>query len=106
MSNINPICLRRKISRYSPSEPAKIYEKAIQRHAVADFQPKSIVAIIRELDERQREVAATTASQNAADQQDKEEKQKAELVQRYLDVSNGDFGSGGKSVVLIRIICA
>lgn len=37
-----------KISRYSPSEQAKIYEKAVQRHPVAKFHPKATIEIINE----------------------------------------------------------
>ncbi|GAB0086695.1 Nipped-B protein [Sergentomyia squamirostris] len=39
-----------KISRYSPSEPAKIYEKAMQKRAILKFNPKSTIDIIKEED--------------------------------------------------------
>lgn len=86
------VALFSKISRYSPSESAKIYEKSIQRHPVAEFQPKTIVAIIRELDS---DAIATTATATAAGGGEStrppavplSDKQKAVLVERYLDVS-------------------
>lgn len=74
----------RKISRYSPSEPAKIYEKAMQRHPVPEFQPKSIMAVIREL---HGSANGTQLAGSVEPSPELSEKQKAELVERYLDVS-------------------
>lgn len=75
-----------KISRYSPSESAKIYEKSIQRHPVAEFQPKTIVAIIQELDTEAVGPGKRTAGETALPAA-LSEQQKAILVERYLDVS-------------------
>lgn len=77
----------RKISRYSPSEPAKIYEKAMQRHPVPEFQPKTIMDIIRELDGTARRTAAGTVDAPQPPQPPLGDKQKEQLVERYLDVS-------------------
>lgn len=62
----------RKISRYSPSESAKIYEKAMQRHPVTQFNPKSILDIILEQNIPGNKLGDV---------------EKKELVERYLDVT-------------------
>lgn len=64
---------RRKISRYSPSEAAKIYEKAVQRHPVPTFHPKATIEIISE--ERTSDIPLTLD-------------EKSLLLDRYLEVSS------------------
>lgn len=64
-------CDNRKIARYSPSEAAKIYEKAMQRHAVAQFNPKATIEIIDE---------------EHTDTTELSDKEKRCLVERYRDV--------------------
>ncbi|XP_065083522.1 nipped-B protein isoform X2 [Ochlerotatus camptorhynchus] len=59
-----------KISRYSPSEAGKIYDKAMQRRSNTLFDPKATITLLKE--NRQ-----ATAIQSEED--------RAELVQRYLD---------------------
>lgn len=61
-----------KISRYSPSEAGKIYDKTMQRRSNSLFDPKATITLLKE--NRQ-----TMAVQSDDD--------RAELVQRYLDVS-------------------
>ncbi|XP_055682843.1 nipped-B protein isoform X1 [Lutzomyia longipalpis] len=59
-----------KINRYSPSEPAKIYEKAMQKRAILEFNPKSTIDLIKEEDSIEMEV---------------DENVRKKLVDRYLD---------------------
>ncbi|XP_055542159.1 nipped-B protein isoform X3 [Wyeomyia smithii] len=59
-----------KISRYSPSEAGKIYDKAMQRRSNSLFDPKATIALLKE-------------KRSTEDVQ--EEKERVELVQRYLD---------------------
>nr|XP_029727084.1 LOW QUALITY PROTEIN: nipped-B protein [Aedes albopictus] len=59
-----------KISRYSPSEAGKIYDKTMQRRSNSLFDPKATITLLKE--NRQ-----TMAVQSDDD--------RAELVQRYLD---------------------
>lgn len=66
------ICTLRKISRYSPSEAAKVYEKAMQRHPVSAFDPKPILAVLLE-----ESIVGHELIDN----------EKKELIERYLDVS-------------------
>lgn len=46
------VCLSiyRKISQYSPSEGAKIYEKAVNRKSNAKFSPKATITKLKEGD--------------------------------------------------------
>jgi len=37
-----------KIAQYSPSESAKIYEKAVNRKSLANFNPKATIAKLKE----------------------------------------------------------
>lgn len=67
-----------KISRYSPSEAAKVYEKSMQRHAVQEFHPKSILDIIR----AKRDGAIVDAVRLVNDEERKQ------LIEQYLDVSD------------------
>ncbi|XP_037927462.1 nipped-B protein [Teleopsis dalmanni] len=66
-----------KISRYSPSEQ-KLYEKAITRKTVADFNPKSIIDVII----LQQQIALTNNDETSVQLNDEE---KIELVTKYLD---------------------
>uniref|UniRef100_A0A182VUI9 Nipped-B protein n=1 Tax=Anopheles minimus TaxID=112268 RepID=A0A182VUI9_9DIPT len=59
-----------KISRYSPSESGKIYDKAIQRRSNSLFDPKSTITLLKE--------NRGTGGANS-------EQERIELVQRYLD---------------------
>ncbi|XP_062548441.1 nipped-B protein isoform X2 [Armigeres subalbatus] len=59
-----------KISRYSPSEAGKIYDKTMQRRSNSLFDPKATITLLKE----NRQVMA-----------DQSEDDRAELVQRYLD---------------------
>uniref|UniRef100_A0A182K7J1 Nipped-B protein n=1 Tax=Anopheles christyi TaxID=43041 RepID=A0A182K7J1_9DIPT len=59
-----------KISRYSPSESGKIYDKAMQRRSNSLFDPKATITLLKEN-------RPTTGAQS--------EKERNELVQRYLD---------------------
>ncbi|XP_050076390.1 nipped-B protein-like isoform X2 [Anopheles maculipalpis] len=59
-----------KISRYSPSESGKIYDKAMQRRSNSMFDPKATITLLKE---------------NRSDSDAKGEKERIELVQRYLD---------------------
>ncbi|EAA15100.4 AGAP009290-PA [Anopheles gambiae str. PEST] len=59
-----------KISRYSPSESGKIYDKAMQRRSNSLFDPKATITLLKEN-------RATAGAQT--------EKERIELVQRYLD---------------------
>uniref|UniRef100_A0A182MZ11 Nipped-B protein n=1 Tax=Anopheles dirus TaxID=7168 RepID=A0A182MZ11_9DIPT len=59
-----------KISRYSPSESGKIYDKAMQRRSNSMFDPKATITLLKEN-------RATSGAQT--------EKERIELVQRYLD---------------------
>ncbi|XP_058453051.1 nipped-B protein [Malaya genurostris] len=59
-----------KISRYSPSETGKIYDKAMQRRSNSMFDPKATIALLQE--KRSAEGV-------------QEDKTRTELVQRYLD---------------------
>uniref|UniRef100_A0A182MB19 Nipped-B protein n=1 Tax=Anopheles culicifacies TaxID=139723 RepID=A0A182MB19_9DIPT len=59
-----------KISRYSPSESGKIYDKAIQRRSNSLFDPKSTITLLKE----NRGTGGATSEQ-----------ERIELVQRYLD---------------------
>ena len=62
----------RKISRYSPSESTKVYDKAMQRRHNSVFTPKATIAILKEdldLSQQLNEI------------------EKRVLVDRYLDVS-------------------
>ncbi|XP_053666825.1 nipped-B protein [Anopheles marshallii] len=59
-----------KISRYSPSESGKIYDKAIQRRSNSLFDPKSTITLLKE---------------NRSTDGVKSEQERIELVQRYLD---------------------
>ncbi|XP_035909136.1 nipped-B protein isoform X2 [Anopheles stephensi] len=59
-----------KISRYSPSESGKIYDKAMQRRSNSMFDPKATITLLKE---------------NRTDSDAKGDKERIELVQRYLD---------------------
>uniref|UniRef100_A0A1Q3FVX1 Nipped-B protein n=2 Tax=Culex tarsalis TaxID=7177 RepID=A0A1Q3FVX1_CULTA len=59
-----------KISRYSPSEAGKIYDKAMQRRSNSLFDPKATITLLRE----------NRTSEGVQSQEDR-----VELVQRYLD---------------------
>ncbi|XP_053692566.1 nipped-B protein [Sabethes cyaneus] len=59
-----------KISRYSPSEAGKIYDKTMQRRSNSLFDPKATIALLNE-------------KRSTEDVQ--EEKYRIQLVQRYLD---------------------
>lgn len=70
-----------KISRYSPSEQ-KLYEKAVTRRSVADFNPRTTVDVIKK---QQSQNYATTESESFLRPLTDEEK--LDLVVKYLDVS-------------------
>ncbi|XP_055299107.1 nipped-B protein isoform X6 [Sitodiplosis mosellana] len=59
-----------KISRYTPSENAKVYEKAVHRVPVPNFNPKQTIDIINS--ERSQDIELTEA-------------EKQHLLQQYLD---------------------
>ncbi|XP_068142323.1 nipped-B protein isoform X2 [Drosophila tropicalis] len=65
-----------KISRYSPSEQ-KLYEKAIARRIVVDFNPKTTIDVIRK-----QQCQQITITENACAVTDEE---KLDLVVKYLD---------------------
>lgn len=67
-----------KISRYSPSEAAKVYEKSMQRHPVEEFDPKSTLDIIR----KNRDGAIVEKLQLI------NEVERKQLIEQYLDVSS------------------
>ena len=60
-----------KISRYSPTESAKVYDKLLSRRPTARFVPKQVIQVIK--------------SGNPPDELD--EKGKKQLILAYLDVS-------------------
>lgn len=87
-----------KISRYSPSEP-KIYEKAITRRTVPDFNPKTTIEILHRQLERESTSTTNAASPPAggspppcSSETDTttcsplSDDQKMDLVVKYLDV--------------------
>lgn len=59
-----------KISRYSPSEAGKIYDKTMQRRSNSLFDPKATITLLKE----NRHIMAVQSDDD-----------RAELVQRYLD---------------------
>ncbi|XP_058126346.1 nipped-B protein [Anopheles ziemanni] len=59
-----------KISRYSPSETGKIYDKAMQRRTNSMFDPKATITLLKE---------------NRTTGDAKTDQDRVELVQRYLD---------------------
>ncbi|XP_058822555.1 nipped-B protein isoform X2 [Topomyia yanbarensis] len=59
-----------KISRYSPSETGKIYDKTMQRRSNSMFDPKATIVLLQE---------------KRSEEDVHEEKSRIELVQRYLD---------------------
>ncbi|XP_038112753.1 nipped-B protein isoform X2 [Culex quinquefasciatus] len=59
-----------KISRYSPSEAGKIYDKAMQRRSNSLFDPKATITLLRE---------------NRTSEGVQTQEERVELVQRYLD---------------------
>lgn len=66
-------CLfRSKITRYSPSEVNKAYDKAMQRKTVPIFDPQSTIELIRSGEEIQ-----ATLDENG----------KRQLIDRYFEVS-------------------
>jgi len=67
-----------KISRYSPSEQ-KLYEKAVTRKSVNDFNPKTTIDVIKK--QMSQEKLSTDINFTLT----KEEK--LDLVVKYLDVS-------------------
>ena len=65
-------CLRRsKIQKYSPTEAAKVYDKAVNRKSKVHFNPRQT------LDYLKRDLANTDLSHEA----------KRNIVKQYLDVS-------------------
>lgn len=69
-----------KISRYSPSEQ-KIYEKAVTRRSVADFNPKTIIDVIK----KQMSQKIISTEQNFPPRP-LTSAEKLDLVIKYLDV--------------------
>ncbi|XP_054741971.1 nipped-B protein isoform X1 [Anastrepha obliqua] len=67
-----------KISRYSPSEP-KLYEKAVVRKTVQDFNPKTTIDIIK----KQQEAMLTSNVANSKTNLNDDERM--DLVIKYLD---------------------
>ncbi|XP_036224403.2 nipped-B protein isoform X1 [Bactrocera oleae] len=67
-----------KISRYSPSEP-KLYEKAVVRKTVTDFNPKTTIDIIKKQQE------SKLASNVAIGQTSLNHDERMDLVIKYLD---------------------
>lgn len=63
---------RSKISRYTPSENTKLYEKPVHRVNVPNFNPKQTIDIIN--NERSQDVELSEA-------------EKRQLLHQYLDVS-------------------
>lgn len=61
-----------KISRYSPSENAKVYEKPLHRQTVPSFNPKETIEIISK--ERSQDIELSEA-------------EKRQLLEQYLHVS-------------------
>lgn len=61
-----------KISRYTPSDTTKVYDKAMQRRSNSIFNPKATINILKE----QRNPDETL-----------DEKGRKRLVERYLEVS-------------------
>lgn len=70
-----------KVNRYSPSEPQKIYEKAISRKQVPKFDPKGTI------DEIKKEHIVHV---------DISEEEKKDLIDKYLDVSIKFMDSGAR----------
>uniref|UniRef100_A0A182QZC9 Nipped-B protein n=1 Tax=Anopheles farauti TaxID=69004 RepID=A0A182QZC9_9DIPT len=73
-----------KISRYSPSESGKIYDKAMQRRTNSMFDPKATITLLKEN-------RATSGAQT--------DKERIELVQRYLDDYSTNRASNHGGVV-------
>ncbi|XP_067623755.1 nipped-B protein isoform X2 [Eurosta solidaginis] len=77
-----------KISRYSPSEP-KLYEKAVVRKTVTDFNPKTTIDIIKKQHESMlnsdvnNTSATTTTTNNKISNLNDDERM--DLVIKYLD---------------------
>ncbi|XP_017489313.1 PREDICTED: nipped-B protein-like isoform X2 [Rhagoletis zephyria] len=67
-----------KISRYSPSEP-KLYEKAVVRKTVQDFNPKTTIDIIKK---QQETMLASDVANSKINLNDDE---RMDLVIKYLD---------------------
>lgn len=65
----------RKIQQYSPSEPAKVYEKAVQRRSNALFNPKVTLQKLKE----------------GAPPEYLDEEGRRALIRQYLDVSSKQF---------------
>lgn len=61
-----------KISRYTPSDNTKVFDKAVQRGNVPNFDPKATIEIIN----KERSTNAELS-----------ESEKFQLLQQYLDVS-------------------
>lgn len=61
-----------KISRYTPSDNTKVFDKAVQRITVPNFNPKATIEIVNK--ERSADVELT-------------EQERRQLLQQYLDVS-------------------
>lgn len=70
-----------KISRYSPSEQ-KIYEKAVTRRSVVDFNPKTTIEVIK----KQKNQQIISSEQNFPPRP-LTSAEKLDLVVKYLDVS-------------------
>lgn len=68
----NSLLYSSKISRYTPSENTKVYDKPVHRQPVPNFNPKSTIEIIN--NERSSDTELTDV-------------EKKQLLQQYLDVS-------------------
>lgn len=68
-----------KISRYSPSEP-KIYEKAVTRKNVTDFNPTTTIDVIKK--QHEQKFSSRSEEINANQLNDEE---KMDIVLKYLD---------------------
>lgn len=64
----------RKITQYSPSEGAKIYEKAVNRKNNSKFNPKVTISKLKEIE-----------SMNELDEQGRKD-----LIQHYLEVCKNE----------------
>lgn len=63
-----------KISQYSPSESAKVYEKAVNRKSNQQFKPKATLARLEETSQRMREL-----------DEELDDDGRLQLVKEYLD---------------------
>lgn len=70
-----------KISRYSPSEQ-KLYEKAVTRRSVADFNPRTTIDVIKK-----QQIHNYTSPESDCYSRPLSSDEKLDLVVKYLDVS-------------------